>query len=59
MSAAEEPEPESAPPAYGDVVNGSEPVQESTPEQTPSINGVSEPPSPTPVIIVDDEELVR
>ena len=53
------PDPESIPPAYEDVVNESEPAHESSPEQTPSLNGVCESPLPTPVIIVDEEELTR
>ena len=47
------------PPAYEDVVKDPEPIQESSSEKSPSLNGVCESPSPTPVIIVDEEELSR
>jgi hypothetical protein len=47
------------PPAYEDIVKDAEPIQESSSEKSPSLNGVSESPSPTPVVIVDEEELSR
>jgi hypothetical protein len=47
------------PPAYEDVVKDTELIQETSSEKSPSLNGVCESPSPTPVVIVDEEELSR
>lgn len=50
---------QNVPPAYEDIVKDPEPIQESSSEKSPSLNGVCESPSPTPVVIVDEEELSR
>ncbi|XP_028401415.1 disks large homolog 1-like [Dendronephthya gigantea] len=52
-------DPPNVPPAYEDAVKDAEPIQESSSEKSPSLNGVCESPSPTPVVIVDEEELSR
>lgn len=52
-------DPPNIPPAYEDAVKDPEPIQESSSEKSPSLNGVCESPSPTPVVIVDEEELSR
>ena len=51
---------DSHPPTYDEAVNNSdEGNQEPLSEKTPSVNGVGESLSPSPVVIIDEEELSR